>query len=148
MSILVPDYIFEASWEVCNRVGGIYTVLSTKAASLVSRFGQNMFFVGPDVWHEVESPFFIPDKDKFSEWVSASEKEGLHVRVGNWDIPGKPLVILVDFRSFYQRKIPFMPICGIGLAWIRCMPMAIMTSRQCLAMLAVLRLKVFSVSTI
>lgn len=104
MSILVPDYIFEASWEVCNRVGGIYTVLSTKAASLVSRFGQNMFFVGPDVWHEVESPFFIPDKDKFSEWVSASEKEGLHVRVGNWDIPGKPLVILVDFRSFYQQK--------------------------------------------
>lgn len=24
--LLTPDYIFEASWEVCNKVGGIYTV--------------------------------------------------------------------------------------------------------------------------
>ena len=29
--LLTPDYIFEASWEVCNKVGGIYTVLSTRA---------------------------------------------------------------------------------------------------------------------
>ena len=63
MRTLVPDYIFEASWEVCNRVGGIYTVLSTKAASLVSKFGQNLFFIGPDVWNEAESPFFIANKN-------------------------------------------------------------------------------------
>ena len=29
-----PDYIFESSWEVCNKVGGIYTVLSTRANTL------------------------------------------------------------------------------------------------------------------
>ena len=27
--------LFEVSWEVCNKVGGIHTVLSTKAKSLV-----------------------------------------------------------------------------------------------------------------
>ena len=36
--LLTPDYIFEASWEVCNKVGGIYTVLSTrKRESVVHR---------------------------------------------------------------------------------------------------------------
>lgn len=104
MRTLVPDYIFEASWEVCNRVGGIYTVLSTKAASLVSKFGQNLFFIGPDVWNEAESPFFIANKNAYSDWVVAAKQQGLKVRVGNWNIPGKPMVILVDFQNFYQQK--------------------------------------------
>ncbi|MBR5554609.1 glycogen/starch synthase [bacterium] len=104
MKTLIPDYIFEASWEVCNRVGGIYTVLSTKAASLVSKFGQNLIFIGPDVWGEAESPFFIPNDNLFTDWVVATKKEGLKVRVGNWDIPGRPVVFLIDFNDFYQQK--------------------------------------------
>ena len=28
------DLLIETSWEVCNKVGGIYTVLSTKAKNL------------------------------------------------------------------------------------------------------------------
>ena len=104
MKTLIPDYIFEASWEVCNRVGGIYTVLSTKAASLVSKFGQNLIFIGPDVWGEAESPFFIPNDNLFTDWVVAAKKEGLKVRVGNWDIPGRPVVFLIDFNDFYQQK--------------------------------------------
>ena len=27
--LLTPDYLFEVSWEVCNKVGGIHTVVST-----------------------------------------------------------------------------------------------------------------------
>lgn len=45
-----PDLIFEVSWEVCNKVGGIYTVLSTHTSTLQSKMGQNLIFVGPDIW--------------------------------------------------------------------------------------------------
>ncbi len=48
--LLTPDYIFESSWEVCNKVGGIYTVLSTRAKTLQNVFPDRIFFIGPDVW--------------------------------------------------------------------------------------------------
>lgn len=43
------DYIFEASWEVCNKIGGIYTVLSTKAKTLQKLYKDRVIFIGPDV---------------------------------------------------------------------------------------------------
>ncbi|MBQ2170479.1 MAG: hypothetical protein II448_01920 [Paludibacteraceae bacterium] len=46
--MLQPDYIFETSWEVCNRVGGIYAVLSTRAASMQREHPDRVFFFGPD----------------------------------------------------------------------------------------------------
>jgi hypothetical protein len=60
-SQLRPDYIFEASWEVCNLVGGIYTVLSTKAKTLQKSYKDKVVFIGPDVWKEKPSPYFIED---------------------------------------------------------------------------------------
>ena len=47
---LIPDYIFEVSWEVCNKVGGIYTVLSTKARTLQKLYKDRIIFIGPDIW--------------------------------------------------------------------------------------------------
>ena len=52
--LLTPDYIFESSWEVCNKVGGIYTVLSTRANTLQEKFRDRIFFIGPDVWQGKE----------------------------------------------------------------------------------------------
>lgn len=52
---LFPDYIFESSWEVCNKVGGIYTVLSTRAKTLVEQLGDKLIFIGPDCWGEKTS---------------------------------------------------------------------------------------------
>ena len=45
-----PHYIFESSWEVCNKVGGIYTVLSTRAKTLQDKLTDKVFFIGPDFW--------------------------------------------------------------------------------------------------
>ncbi|MBQ5895770.1 MAG: hypothetical protein IIW75_04270, partial [Bacteroidaceae bacterium] len=39
--LLLPDYLFEISWEVCNKVGGIYTVVSTKARTISEIEGLN-----------------------------------------------------------------------------------------------------------
>ena len=36
-TIINPDYLFEVSWEVCNKVGGIYTVIATKSLFLKSQ---------------------------------------------------------------------------------------------------------------
>ena len=103
--LLTPDYIFEASWEVCNKVGGIYTVLSTRANTLQTKFRDRVFFVGPDFWQGKENPLFIESDNLCAAWKKyAIEKDNLSVRVGRWNIPGEPIVILVDFQPFFAQK--------------------------------------------
>lgn len=90
--------LFETSWEVCNKIGGIYAVLSTKARMLKDQFGDRLIFVGPDVWtDENPSPYF---KEKKSVLKHACDHMrlpwGITVRHGRWNIPGSPLVMLVN----------------------------------------------------
>lgn len=102
---LSPDYIFEVSWEVCNKVGGIYTVLSTRAKTLQESHRDKVIFIGPDVWKGKENPLFIESDNLCAAWKRhAEEKEKLSVRVGRWNIPGNPIVILVDFHSYFAQK--------------------------------------------
>ena len=101
---LKPDYIFESSWEVCNKVGGIYTVLSTRAKTLQDEMRDRIIFIGPDFWKESESPYFKEEKSLFAEWQWIAKEEGLTVRVGRWTIPGEPIAILVDFTPFFEKK--------------------------------------------
>ncbi len=101
----VPDYIFEVSWEVCNKVGGIYTVLSTKAKTLQKQYKDKVIFIGPDVWGDKPCPYFIKSRTPLKEWQqNAVLPQNMKVKVGRWDIPGKPIVILVDFNSLYVFK--------------------------------------------
>ena len=102
--VLKPDCIFESSWEVCNKVGGIYTVLSTRAKTLQDAMKDQIIFIGPDFWQEKESPYFREDKALFAEWQWEAKENGLTVRVGRWTIPGEPIAILVDFRPFFEKK--------------------------------------------
>ena len=101
---LSPDYIFESSWEVCNKVGGIYTVLSTRAKTLKDRMKDRIIFIGPDCWSEKECPYFKEDKALFANWQWTAKEQGLKVRVGRWTIPGEPVAILVDFRPYFEKK--------------------------------------------
>lgn len=100
----VPDFIFETSWEVCNKVGGIYTVLSTRAKTLKEQFGDNLVFIGPDVWAGKENPYFTEDNKLHSEWRMAAKREGFSVRIGRWNVPGNPMAVLVDFQPFFEQK--------------------------------------------
>lgn len=99
-----PDYVLESSWEVCNKLGGIYTVLSTRAKTLEALLGGNLLFIGPDLWHDRENPLFSEDPDLWPEWVATMAAEGVGLRMGRWNIPGKPKVALVDFQPFFVRK--------------------------------------------
>lgn len=101
---LFPDYILESSWEVCNKVGGIYTVLSTRAQTLQNIINNHVIFIGPDCWENAHCPYFEEDKSIFAEWQEIARKEGINVRVGYWTIPGTPIAVLVDFKPYYAIK--------------------------------------------
>lgn len=103
------DWLIETSWEVCNKVGGIYTVLSTKAKNLHKLYGDRLIFIGPDVWSETNpSPFFRECPRLLKQWRSSlCLPEGVTVRVGRWEVPGKPLAILVKFDGMYALKDSF-----------------------------------------
>lgn len=90
------DLLFETSWEVCNKVGGIYAVLSTKARSLVEQFGDKLIFIGRD-FGEASDIYF---KERKTILRQASSKLslpwGISIRAGRWNIPGSPQVVLVS----------------------------------------------------
>lgn len=101
----VPDYLFEASWEVCNKVGGIYTVLSTRAKTLQAHLSERLIFIGPDFGHDNENRLFQEDKSLFQAWqLHAAQQDGLRIRVGRWSIPGNPVAILVDFTPYFEVR--------------------------------------------
>ena len=110
-----PDYIFESSWEVCNKVGGIYTVLSTRAKTLQEELHDRIIFIGPDFYDDTQTtpetpqqpkanPYFREDKKLLAQWQWEAKEQGLRVRVGRWTIPGEPIAVLVDFKPFFEQK--------------------------------------------
>mgnify|MGYP001807010575 CR=1 FL=1 len=58
--LISPDYLFEVSWEVCNKIGGIYTVISTKAAVIKEELKDNYILIGPEVCKEThKNPYLL-----------------------------------------------------------------------------------------
>lgn len=95
--MLTPDYIFEASWEVCNRVGGIYAVLSTRARIMQAEYPDHVLFIGPDL-KEQSDRFFVEDPTLLPKLSFP------HYRVGRWQVPGQPIAILIDYSHLWEQK--------------------------------------------
>lgn len=98
---LSGEFLIETSWEVCNKIGGIYTVLSSKAAELHKQFGDNLIFIGPEVWTaDKPSPDFIERKTLLKNAMGKLDLPfGISIRVGRWNIPGNPLAVIVDYNG-------------------------------------------------
>ncbi|MDO4789951.1 MAG: glycogen/starch synthase [Porphyromonas sp.] len=112
-SIQSAGFIFETSWEVCYKVGGIHTVLSTRARTMVEEHGvENILFVGPLFEDgDLAKREFVPissKRGKYGKWCrwaeEASERLDLPVRVGQWNVPGQPFVALVDHVPLFEQK--------------------------------------------
>lgn len=100
-----PNYLFETSWEVCNKVGGIHTVVSTKAKTLSEKLNRKLILIGPDICKDkVSNQEFIEDESLFKSWKTYAQSKGLKFRVGHWKIVGQPIVILVDFTQYFSQK--------------------------------------------
>ena len=96
--------MFELSWEVCNKVGGIYTVITSKA-DLISKNHENYFLIGPYFENQAKFEFkeSLPPQS-FRKAFSELETEGIKCHYGNWLIKGNPKVILIDFKNFVNKK--------------------------------------------
>lgn len=98
------DLVFEVSWEVCNKVGGIYTVLSSKSYLLNKNLGDNIIFIGPDFGNN--SGNFTEDKHLYPE-LKGQLPDYIKVKIGRWNVPGTPVAILVDFSNMFPRLNTF-----------------------------------------
>ncbi|MBQ2429763.1 MAG: DUF3417 domain-containing protein, partial [Alistipes sp.] len=99
-----PDYLFEVSWEVCNKVGGIHTVIATKALTATKSLGDKYITIGPDLMQESQNPEFEADDSLLAAWRESLYEEGIRVRIGRWKIEGNPIAILIDFKSLISQK--------------------------------------------
>lgn len=94
--------LFEVSWEVCNKVGGIYEVLSSKALQAVDTFGDDYYLLGPNLKHN--AGFVETDEPCWDALRYPLKGRKLNCRFGRWDIPGRPKVILVDFAGRHNSS--------------------------------------------
>ncbi len=106
-----PDFVFEFSSEVCNKVGGIYTVVSSKAAQMMKLYGSGYYAVG--LWDPVKAAKDFEEHDPpkhFLKTFKALKREGITCRYGVWLVHGKPQTILVDAEKTGKRVTVFKKV--------------------------------------
>lgn len=102
-----PDLVFGVSWEVCNRIGGIYTVLSTQAKALGEQLNGNLIYIGPDFCNSNE--LFTEEPALYEEWIANCKKETrISVRAGKWNVPGSPKVFLINHKEVEDELNDFL----------------------------------------
>jgi glycogen(starch) synthase len=100
------NILFEIAWEVCNQVGGIYTVIRTKVPAMVDKWGEDYFLLGPYFPQKAASEFEpISDLDdsQAGKTVKKMREMGYTVHYGYWLVTGKPRVVLFDIASMYPQ---------------------------------------------
>ena len=101
---------------MCNRVGGIYAVLSTRAASMQAEHPDQVFFFGPD-FGDHSDIYFKEDKTLLKDWLVDNQKiqvTNIPVRVGRWMVPGEPIAILLKFDALWSQKDEIYGWLGIS----------------------------------
>uniref|UniRef100_A0A8C4T0M1 Glycogen [starch] synthase n=1 Tax=Erpetoichthys calabaricus TaxID=27687 RepID=A0A8C4T0M1_ERPCA len=115
--------LFEIAWEVANKVGGIYTVIQTKARLTVEEWGENYFLIGPYFEHNVRTQVELiePPNPAVRRTIESMNSKGCKVYFGRWLIEGGPYVILLDIGatawSLDQWKTELWDSCSIGIPW-------------------------------
>lgn len=97
------DVLFEVSFEICNKVGGIYTVIMSKAAQAVKNYS-NYFCIGPYFHRKVIGEFEegVPPEELKRVFEECKEM-GIVCHYGNWLVKGNPKAILIDFQNYYTH---------------------------------------------
>ena len=105
------DILFETSWEVCNKVGGIYTVLSTKAKTLQNCYKDKTIFIGPDVWTEENpSPFFTESKTVLKKWREQAILPPAATGLSLLPIPEPTRLSRISNAAFSLKKKKHQPL--------------------------------------
>lgn len=93
------DFVIETSYEVVNPVGGVSTVISTKAKELVKTYGNSYLAIGPYHYKSARYLFKKEKNTSLDPLFKKLEKLGIVCYHGRWLIPGKPRVILIDYTK-------------------------------------------------
>ncbi|XP_053575102.1 glycogen [starch] synthase, liver [Bombina bombina] len=115
--------LFEVAWEVTNKVGGIYTVIQTKAKITADEWGENYFLLGPYYEHNVKTQVEIcePQNAAIRKGMDALRSQGCQVYFGKWLIEGSPSVVLFDIGSaawnLDRWKGEFWEACNVGIPY-------------------------------
>lgn len=103
---MTHDFLFECAWEVCNQVGGIYTVIYSKVPSVIDKWGrENYCLIGP-YYEDKAAAVFDPitdEEDPLCRAVALLKNEGFDIHYGDWIITGRPKTILLNPYSVYPR---------------------------------------------
>ncbi|MBK6263806.1 glycosyltransferase [Marivirga sp. S37H4] len=91
----------EIAWEVCNQVGGIYTVIRSKAPVMVKKWDENYFLMGPYVQKEASTDFEESDLDHpvMNEALAICRDKGLDIKSGHWLVSGRPQTLLFNHKA-------------------------------------------------
>ncbi|MBN1822081.1 MAG: glycosyltransferase [Prolixibacteraceae bacterium] len=104
--VFASDFLFECAWEVCNQVGGIYTVIRSKVLSVINKWGsENYCLVGPYFEDQAAAVFdpITDEDDPIFKAVQILRNDGFDVHYGNWIISGRPRTLLFNPFSVYPR---------------------------------------------
>jgi len=100
----LPGFLYVVSNEVCNPLGGVHTVLATAAPFLKAVYGEDLLFVGPDLWaNRGRQAAFTEDATQPLVAALAAERD-IPVRFGRWEIEGRPAVALVDSGRLLEQR--------------------------------------------
>lgn len=97
-------FLVEVAWEVCSQIGGIYTVIKTKAPNMVDRWKDNYLLVGPYHQHTSSLEFEeVPVPETLQPVVEKLAAAGIPSHYGRWLTDGRPAVLLLDYRARYEQ---------------------------------------------
>jgi glycogen synthase len=95
-----PTLLFEVAWEVCWQLGGIYTVLRSKAAEMLRRWEDRYCLIGPYNPATAAVEFEeLPTEGVIRQALDRLRATGVPCHYGRWLIAGRPRVILLDYRA-------------------------------------------------
>lgn len=96
--------LIEISWEVCNKVGGIHTVISSKAKKTKETY-QEYICIGPYFEEQAKQEFQEQETpEKYKKTFETLKNKGIQIKYGEWMIKGQPKTILINFSKIINQK--------------------------------------------
>ena len=98
--------VVECAWEVCNQVGGIYTVIRSKVPAAVAEWGDDYCLLGPNANKDIQAEFEdITDmRDPIGKTVEKMRGMGYEVQYGRWLVTGRPKAVLLNLQNVFNRR--------------------------------------------
>ena len=99
--------LIEVAWEVCNQIGGIYTVIRSKVPAVMANKSGPYCMVGPFISPQIMAEIELLEdaSDAFGLAVQHLREQGIDAYYAEWLITGRPRVVLLNPKSVDQEQL-------------------------------------------